>query len=114
MPFAKGLIPRRCTVGSCGRGRQSRNTKSPEDPRTQEACRDFGDTLPNANGLCTSANGTDVNRIPTAVVLAADVIWFVADGLREGLQDACKETLVVVGEGAIRVLHVYPWMSSGS
>jgi hypothetical protein len=64
--------------------------------------------FPNANGFCTSANGTDVNRIPTAVVLAADVVWFVADGLREGLQDACKETLVVVGEGGNTSLACVP------
>ncbi len=55
--------------------------------------------FPNANGSCTSANGTDVNRIPTAVVLAADVVFFVADTVRELAQDACKETVVIAGEG---------------
>jgi hypothetical protein len=55
--------------------------------------------FPNANGFCTSANGSDVNRLPTAVVLAADVVFFVADGVREAAQDACKETVVALGEG---------------
>src|SRR5258708_30142778 len=31
----------------------------------------FSPGFPNANGLCTSANGTDVNRIPNAVGIAA-------------------------------------------
>lgn len=56
-------------------------------------------SLPNANGLCTSANGTNTTRIPTSVVLAADVTWFTADGVREAAQDACKQELVVAGEG---------------
>ncbi len=51
----------------------------------------FSPGFPDANGFCTSANGTDVHRIPTAVVLAADVIFFVADTVRELAQDACKE-----------------------
>ncbi len=55
--------------------------------------------FPNANGFCTSANGSDVNRIPTAVVLAVDVVFFVADGVREFAQDACKEVVVALGEG---------------
>ncbi len=61
----------------------------------------FTPGFPNANGFCTSANGNDVNRIPTAVVLAADVVFFVADTVRELAQDACKQEAVVVvaGEG---------------
>src|SRR6266568_826552 len=59
----------------------------------------FSPGFPDANGFCTSANGTDVHRIPTAVVLAADVIFFVADTVRELAQDACKETVVIAGEG---------------
>ena len=61
----------------------------------------FSPGFPDANGFCTSANGTDVHRIPTAVVLAADVIFFVADTVRELAQDACKQDVVVValGEG---------------
>ncbi len=51
----------------------------------------FTPGFPNANGFCTSANGNDVNRIPTAVVLAADVGFFVADTVRELAQDACKD-----------------------
>src|SRR5713226_10256220 len=59
----------------------------------------FSPGFPDANGFCTSANGTDVNRIPTAVVLAADVIFFVADTVRELAQDACKQDVVALGEG---------------
>src|SRR3989441_12454411 len=64
----------------------------------------FSPGFPDANGFCTSANGTDVHRIPTAVVLAADVIFFVADTVRELAQDACKQDVVVValGEGGRR------------
>jgi hypothetical protein len=61
----------------------------------------YGDTtaFPISNGLCTSADGADTHRIPASVVLAADVVWFVADGVREAAQDACKETAVIAGEG---------------
>ena len=55
--------------------------------------------FPVATGACTSANGTDVSRIPTAVVLAADVVWFAADTTRELAQDGCKQDAVVLGEG---------------
>ena len=57
--------------------------------------------FPVANGLCTSANGTDTNRIPTSVVLAADVVYFVAEGVKEGATDACNQVgvVVVAGEG---------------
>ena len=57
------------------------------------------DTFPVTGGACTSSNGTDVNRIPVAIVLAADVTWFVADGVREAAQDGCKQEAVVAGEG---------------
>jgi hypothetical protein len=57
------------------------------------------DTFPVATGVCTSANGSDVTRIPAAIVLAADVVWFAADSVRELAQDVCKEELVVAGEG---------------
>jgi len=57
--------------------------------------------FPVANGECTSANGNDVNRIPTSVVLAADVVYFVAEGVKEAAKDACDQVAVVValGEG---------------
>ena len=55
--------------------------------------------FPNASGTCSSANGADVNRIPVGVVIAADVVFFVADGVREFAQDACKQEAVVLGEG---------------
>jgi hypothetical protein len=55
--------------------------------------------FPVASGLCTSANGTDVNRIPTGVVLAADVVYFVAEGVKDAASDACNQVAVVLGEG---------------
>ncbi len=55
--------------------------------------------FPNASGTCSSANGTDVKRIPTGVVIAADVVFFIADGVREFAQDACKQEAVILGEG---------------
>lgn len=57
------------------------------------------DTFPVTGGACTSSNGTDVNRIPVAIVLAADVTWFIADGVREAAQDGCKQEAVIAGEG---------------
>lgn len=51
--------------------------------------------FPNATGFC----GASTTRIPTGVVLAADVVFFVADGVREFAQDACKQEAVVLGEG---------------
>src|SRR6266568_3853318 len=68
----------------------------------------FSAGFPNANGLCTSANGTDVNRIPNAVVIAADVVFFIADVVRESAQDGCKEILVVAGEGGNTSLVCIP------
>jgi hypothetical protein len=67
--------------------------------KTTSGVRPLTAGFPNANGFCTSANGSDVNRIPTAVVLAADVVFFIADGVREFAQDACKQEAVVLGEG---------------
>ncbi len=55
--------------------------------------------FPGANGLCTSANGTDVTRIPTGVIIAADVVYFIAETVYELAQDACNEVLVIGGEG---------------
>ena len=57
--------------------------------------------FPVADGLCTSANGSDTNRIPTSVVLAADVVYFVAEGVKDAATDACNQVgvVVVAGEG---------------
>src|SRR6185437_5007942 len=57
--------------------------------------------FPVANGLCTSANGSDTNRLPTSVVLAADVVYFVAEGVKDAASDACNQmaVAVVAGEG---------------
>jgi hypothetical protein len=57
--------------------------------------------FPVANGFCTSANGADTNRIPTSVVLAADVVYFVAEGVKDAASDACNQmaVAVVAGEG---------------
>jgi hypothetical protein len=63
--------------------------------------------FPVANGLCTSANGTDVTRIPTGVIIAADVVYFIAETVYELAQDACNEVLVIGGEGGnTRVLCI--------
>jgi hypothetical protein len=51
--------------------------------------------FPISHAFCTS----EQTRTPTAVILAADVVWFVADGVREFAQDACKQEAVVLGEG---------------
>lgn len=67
-------------------------------PRTGQGAQPM-DTFPVTGGACTSSNGTDVNRIPVSIVLAADVTWFVADGVRESAQDGCKQDAVVAGEG---------------
>lgn len=57
--------------------------------------------FPVANGFCTSANGSDTNRLPTSVVLAADVVYFVAEGVKDAATDACNQVgvVVVAGEG---------------
>lgn len=55
--------------------------------------------FPVANGLCSSANGSDTNRLPTSVVLAADVVYFVAEGVKDAASDACNEVVVALGEG---------------
>jgi len=63
----------------------------------------FPDPNDNASESCTSlvgttnsADATSVTRYPTAVVLAADVVFFAADSVRELAQDACKQD--VAGE----------------
>jgi hypothetical protein len=57
--------------------------------------------FPVANGECTSSNGADTGRLPTSVVLAADVIYFVAEGVKDAATDACNQVgvVVVAGEG---------------
>jgi hypothetical protein len=63
--------------------------------------------FPVANGFCTSANGSDVTRIPTGVIIAADVIYFIAETVYELAQDACNEVLVIGGEGGnVRLLCI--------
>jgi hypothetical protein len=52
--------------------------------------------FPTASGLCS---GDGPNRIPVGVVLAADVVYFIAEGVRDAAQDGCNEVLVVLGEG---------------
>ena len=52
--------------------------------------------FPGATGLCS---GDGPNRIPVGVVLAADVVYFIAEGVRDAAQDACNEVVVVLGEG---------------
>ena len=52
--------------------------------------------FPGASGLCS---GDGPNRIPVGVVLAADVVYFIAEGVRDAAQDACNEVVVVLGEG---------------
>jgi hypothetical protein len=49
--------------------------------------------FPTVSGFC-GANGP--NRIPTGVMLAADIVFFIADSVRELAQDACKQD--VLGE----------------
>jgi hypothetical protein len=57
------------------------------------------DPFPVVAGACTSSNGSDVTRIPVGVLIAADVIYFVAETVYELAQDACNEVLVIGGEG---------------
>ena len=61
-------------------------------PIAIESCATFAGT--------TSANpdGT-VSRLPTDVILAADLVWQTADTVRELAQDVCKQEVVVAGEG---------------
>ena len=49
--------------------------------------------LPVVSALCS---GSGPNRIPVGVILAADVVFFIADSVRELAQDACKQD--VLGE----------------
>ena len=49
--------------------------------------------LPNVSFTCA------FSPVSFAALTAADTTFFVADGVREAAQDACKETLVVLGEG---------------
>src|SRR5262249_24374278 len=46
------------------------------------------DPFPSVAGACTSSNGTDVTRIPVGGLIAADVIYFVAEAVYELAQDA--------------------------
>jgi hypothetical protein len=94
------LLRARAVVAEYSRARsQTKTTAKSATKTTAVSVRPETAGFPNANGFCTSANGSDVNRIPTAVVLAADVVFFIADGVRELAQDACKETVVALGEG---------------
>jgi hypothetical protein len=95
----RGITPSSAMGTRLQRAQQS--IQSYSDSKTfvpRRAMLSDGTAFPNANGSCNSAlgidsAGADVNRIPTLAVLAADVIFFVADGVRELAQDACKETI---------------------
>jgi hypothetical protein len=49
--------------------------------------------IPVVSALCS---GSGPNRIPVGVILAADIVFFIADSVRELAQDACKQD--VLGE----------------
>jgi hypothetical protein len=55
--------------------------------------------FPDAHPFCTDAKGDHVTRIPVAALLAVDVVYFVAETVRDLAQDGCNEVLVVLGEG---------------
>lgn len=52
--------------------------------------------FPAASGLC---GGNGPNRIPVGVVLAADIVYFIAETVRDLAQDGCNEVIVILGEG---------------
>jgi hypothetical protein len=52
--------------------------------------------FPVASGLC---GGDGPNRIATSVMIASDVVYFIAELVRDEAQDACSEVIVVLGEG---------------
>src|SRR5215471_403237 len=58
------------------------------------------DDFPARDPFCKDTNGVQyTTRIPVAVLLAADVTYFVAEGVFEGAHDLCSEVVVVAGEG---------------
>ena len=83
----------------------NRNTNMTQDLLPADSA-DFPDASESC--LLNNADGTNVNRFPTAVVIADDVIFFIADVLRESAQDACKEVIVALGEGGNTSLLCIP------
>ncbi len=68
----------------------------------------FTPGFPDANGSCPSVLGVSTSRLPNAVVIAADVVFFIADVVRESAQDTCKEVIVALGEGGNTSLVCIP------
>ena len=60
----------------------------------------YGDTtpFPIAKGFC---GGRGPDRIPTSVVLGADIVFFAADSVRELAQDACKQVVAGVNTSGL-------------
>ena len=83
----------------------NRNTNMTQDLLPADSA-DFPDASESC--LLNNADGTNVNRFPTAVVIADDVIFFIADVVRESAQDTCKQILVVAGEGGNTSLVCIP------
>jgi hypothetical protein len=83
----------------------NRNTNMTQDLLPADSA-DFPDASESC--LLNSADGTSVTRFPTALVIADDVIFFIADVVRESAQDTCKQILVVAGEGGNASLVCIP------
>ncbi len=93
-------IKTRAEGGSGGIRLQPKYSDPDALPVVSGFCHNVGSDV--ASGIGGSGGNSDSygpSRIPASIVLAADVTKFVADSVRELAQDACKETVVALGEG---------------
>jgi hypothetical protein len=57
------------------------------------------DPFPSRSPFCHDSRGDETTRIPVGVLLAVDVVYFIAETVSDIAQDGCNEVLVVLGEG---------------
>jgi hypothetical protein len=70
-----------------------------QKPKKGGVVRITSDPFPSRHPFCHDNRGDETERIPVAVLLTVDVVYFVAETVRDLAQDGCNEVLVVLGEG---------------
>ncbi len=72
----------------------SRSTLNEYKDSVSKAVSNTGDSpgLPGINSYCGAP-------VPTGLIIAADVVFFIAEGLRDVAQNGCNQVLVVLGAG---------------
>ena len=105
MVLRKSIDPAKIDSDSVGKARQTlADYNASELGMAQKMSRakqssKSGAIAPASAGFPTASPFCGANRLGGDAVLAADVIWFAADLIRQLATDTCLQTVVVLGEG---------------